>query len=211
MSVLKGTMNYLRFRVQTHSKHSIDALEQAVAMRRFIPLHPQGEDLESYGWVSFQRPYADDLALTNDLFLFGERVVLGFRLDTIAYPKALVKDMLFRKCEEHERQMGQKPSFRAQRMLELSVISELRGKILPKTKVAEWVFDMQRQELRLFARGQAISERFQKLFSQTFQVEITPISFVAQAMAAELPLREKAFLETLSHQPIFRTKHITEA
>ena len=205
MGVLSGAMGYLRFWIEDDAPdQSLEFFERSLEIRRFVPLHPDGEDLETAGFVPIERPFADEIPLTNDLFMFDEKVVLGFRVDTISFPKALIRDMVFHRILEHTEKSGDEPGAQTRRAIESSVVHELRRKILPKTRVTDVVWDLQRREVRFFGRGQKTAERFVKLFEQTFQVKLRQSSFAERAMYADLSLRAKGLLETLQPQLIFQ-------
>ena len=211
MGILKGSLTYLRYRTQGElPSNYLESLEQSIEIRRFVPLHPEGEDTESTGWASAQRPFVDDEPLLNDQFLFGERIVLAYREDTIAFPKALMKDWVYQRIEKHQAQKGEEPSSETKRAIEATVKSELRQRILPKSKVVDVLFDLSTQEVRFFARGKGINERFVTLFEQTFQLKLKPLHFVEQATSADLSLRARGLLEALKPQEIFQLSYRTE-
>lgn len=196
MAILSGSISYVRFSVLGNLPNAlVENFEKALAIRRFVPLHPEGRDLESSGWVSIQNPYLDDERLLNNQFLLGDLVILGFREDKISYPKAMLKDLVTRRLKELPEKNREH--------LEAAVISELRGRILPQSKVVEVLWDLSKQQVRLFARGQGICERFQKLFEQTFQLKLKAMTYPEMALSAQLSLRDKALLESLQPQEIF--------
>ncbi len=189
-------MTYLRFAVVgTLPNNLIENFERALSVRRFVPLHPEGKDSETAGWVSVQNPYLDDDRILNDQFLFQERVVLGYREDKISYPKALLRDLVELRLKEFPDKNRQ--------VVESAVISELRQRILPKSKIVEVLWDLSRSELRLFARGQGLVERFEKLFEQTFQMRIKQLSYPEIALASQVSLRSQGLLENLNEAVIF--------
>lgn len=196
MAILSGSMTYLRFAVVgTLPNNLIENFERALSVRRFVPLHPEGKDSETAGWVSVQNPYLDDDRILNDQFLFQERVVLGYREDKISYPKALLRDLVELRLKEFPDKNRQ--------VVESAVISELRQRILPKSKIVEVLWDLSRSELRLFARGQGLVERFEKLFEQTFQMRIKQLSYPEIALASQVSLRSQGLLENLNEAVIF--------
>src|SRR3989338_2685549 len=165
MAILSGSMTYLRFAViGSLPNNLIENFERALAVRRFVPLHPEGQDSESAGWASIQNPHLDDERILNDQFLFQERVVLGYREDKLSFPKAMLRDLVELRMKEFPDQSRQ--------VIESAVMSELRRRVLPKSKVIDILWDLSRSELRLFARGQGLVERFEKLFEQTFQMRL---------------------------------------
>lgn len=189
-------MSYLRFSVSgTTPGNLIETFERALSIRRFVPLNPAGKDIESSGWVPAQKPYLDDEPILNHHFLFGERVILGYREDKISLPKAMLRDLIEQGLQEFPESNRQ--------VIESAVMSELRQRVLPKSKVVEVVWDLSCSELRLFARGQALVERFEKLFEQTFQFKLKQLTYPEIALSLQLSLRDKGILENLNEAVIF--------
>ena len=211
MGVLSGAMNYLRYRVEgTPKLPLVENLEMAFEMRRFVSLKPQGEDVESFGWVPTQKAYVDHVALTNDKFLFGERVMFGYREDQITYPRQMVKELVEDRIEKYAKDKGEEPSYQTKHAIELAIRSEIRIKILPKSKVTDVLWDLEREELRFFARGQGLNERFIKFFQESFELKLSPKGFSELAMLEDLSLRSKAMLETLKPIEIFPKRVVRE-
>jgi hypothetical protein len=189
-------MTYLRFAVLgTPPNNLIENFERALAVRRFVPLHPEGQDTESAGWVSIQNPYLDEERILNDQFLFQERIVLGYREDKLNFPKPMLRDLV-------EQRMREFPD-KSRQVIESAVMSELRHRVLPKSKVVDVLWDLSRSELRLFARGQGLVERFEKLFEQTFQMRLKQLTYPEIALSSQADLRNKGLLENLNEAVIF--------
>lgn len=212
MPVFAGQMSYLRYQVVGEVKSPfLETLETALSFRRFTALKPEGEDVETAGWVPVQRPFGDDIPLTNDLFLFGERVVLGYREDQFAYPKQLLKDLVQERVDKHREKYGERPSAQTKHAIQLAVRSELRFKMLPKSRVVEVLWDMDRREVRFFARGKGLSDRFADFFQETFEVGLTPMGFSQWALNEDLSLRSRGHLETMRPIEIFPKRIVVEA
>ncbi|MEI6805697.1 MAG: hypothetical protein WCK49_04230 [Myxococcaceae bacterium] len=196
MAILSGSMTYLRFAViGTPPNNLIENFERALAVRRFVPLHPEAKDNETSGWVTIQNPYLDEQRILNDQFLFQERVVLGYREDKLSFPKAMLRDLV-------EQRILEFPDISRQE-IESAVMSELRQRILPKSKVVDVLWDLSRSELRFFARGQGLIERFEKLFEQTFQMRLRQLTYPEIALSSQVSLRSKGLLENLNEAVIF--------
>ncbi|MBH1989072.1 MAG: hypothetical protein I8H75_04695 [Myxococcaceae bacterium] len=198
MAIFSGSMTYLRFSVLGSLPNQIVGhFEKVLSVRRFIPLHPEGRDTETSGWVPLNTPYLDDAPLLSEQFLFGERVVLGYREDKLSIPKPLLKDLVEKRLREFPDKNRQ--------MLEEIVVSELRQRILPKSRVIDVLWDLSRSELRLFGRGQGVLERFERLFEQTFHLQLKQLTYPEIAQASQVSLRSKGILENLSETVIFGT------
>lgn len=196
MAILSGSISYLRFSVTGNVPNSlVEFFEKSLAIRRFAPLHPEGRDLESSGWVTIQNPYLDDQRILNHQFLYGDLVILGYREDSIKYPKAMLKDLVACRLQEHPESN--------RKAVEDAVMAELRHRLLPRSKVVDVLWDLSKQQVRFFAKGKSLAERFQKLFEQTFQMKIEPLDYAYMAHTAQLSLSDKGSLERLEPQEIF--------
>lgn len=212
MAIFNGSMNYLRYDVVGELKQpQVEHLESALGLRRFVSLRPEGEDLESIGWVPLQRPFVDEVPLTNNYFLFSERVVFGFREDKIVLPRPMLKDLVQHRLEQHSKNSGEEPSLQTKHAVELAVRAELRMKLLPKTRIVDVMWDLSRRELRFFARGQGLTERFVEFFEESFELKLELHDFSNMAMREDLSLRSKAMLESLRPAEIFPRKVVVEA
>ncbi|MES2504974.1 MAG: hypothetical protein V4534_08870 [Myxococcota bacterium] len=196
MAILSGSITYTRFSVLANLPNSLaEYFEKALAIRRFVPLHEEGRDIESSGWVSIQNPYLDDERILNNQFMYGDLIVLGFREDKISIPKAMLRDLVSRRLQEFPDKNRQ--------VVEAAVIAELRQRILPKSKVTEVLWDLSKGQVRLFARGKGMCEKFEKLFEQTFQAKLKQLTYPEIALSQQLSLKDKGYLETLMPQEIF--------
>lgn len=79
----------------------------------------------------------------------------------------------------------------------------MRHRILPQSKVVDVLWDLSRSELRFFARGLGLLERFEKLFEQTFQMRVKQLTYSEIALSSQVDLRNKGLLENLNEAVIF--------
>ncbi len=211
MGVLHGSLTYLRFRVEgTVPSNCTEIFEEALSLRRFVPLHPEGEDNESFGFVPLQKPYADEEPILNDQFLFGDCIALGYREDAISFPKAMMRDLVQKRLDERQEKHHSEGGALAKQAIQAAIMSEMRKRILPKSKVVDCFWDLSRKEVRFFARGKVISERFVALFEQTFQVKLRLKTYADTAILSNLSLMDRGILETLKPQELFKIVIRTE-
>lgn len=206
MGVFKGSMNYTRFDVEGElPKDFLTVFEGALALRKFVPLHEDGNDLETSGFVLAQSPFAEEVPLFNNAFYFDGRIVLALRVDTIRLPKAYVRALLKKRIAEQAAKLGEEPSRKTIKALEEAVLYEVRKRVFPKTQLVDFCWDTDKGQLRLFGRGKSLIERFTQLFEQTFSgVKVKQRTFAEQAQAMELPLRVKGQLDALVPQELFQ-------
>lgn len=211
VGVFHGTIQYTRFCVDGELPSDwMGIFETSLKLRRFVPLHEDGTDVESQGFVLAQAPFADDSELLNTHFYFDGRLVLAFRRDTIRLPKAYMKELIKKRIEEQKQKLGEEPSRKTIKAIEEAVIYEVRRRVFPKSQIVDMCWDFQKNELRLFGRGKSLIENFTKLFEQTFPMKLRQKTFAEQAMGIDLPLRSKGQLESLVpqelYQPVYRTE-----
>jgi hypothetical protein len=209
MGIFNGTMSYSRFKVQGNLPTSyLSIYESAIILRRFIALKPDGIDNESYGFVSVQKPYDDQLQINNGHFLFDDKIALAFRHDIFTLPKSLFKSLVEQKISDHIKKTAQSPNNNLKRVFEATVKNELKQKILPKTKIIEFIWDINKKELRIFGRGKSTLEKFISLFEQTFQMKLILLNFSKIALETELNISKQSALEILKPYSIFNTQNV---
>jgi len=172
-------MSYTRFQVEGDLEPGfVERFEQALALRRFIPLHEHGDDLKSFGFVSSLYPFDDAKPLTNDQFLFGDAVVLAFREDTITFPKARMKAMIEERFRAEEVEgVPEKAAARQKKLIEIAVKRELRERLIPRSRVTDIYWETATGQLRVFGRGKGLLSRIEEYFSATFKMRLLPLQF----------------------------------
>lgn len=169
MSILKGTINLTRFSVDGDVESNLETMIDSIGKRRFVPLSPTSDAVSSAGWVAFEAPFDDERVIDSPAFLFGERVVLGYREDKWAIDRALLKRETAKRvaqiiADEHKDPDEIGKAF--VKAVEQAVLIELKAKSRPRTKIVqiEWL----QKQLRVFARGTIATERIAALFERTF-------------------------------------------
>lgn len=167
---------------------------------RFRPLHEQGEDNETAGWVSFLAEYETQKPLEYKDVFFDGNMVLGLRIDVIKIPKPLLKANVKKSCDLYFAEHKRLPDKVVRKELERAEAKALRARILPHTKVIEAFIDINRREVRMLARPKALIDRFRELFEQTFMVHLNRDDFVAVALKNE---KTAGALDHLHHEPLY--------
>lgn len=202
MGALRGSLSYLRYLVDGDVPDNPGSLwEKALQSRRFLPLNPTSDTLESAGFVPLEAPFDDELSLTRDLFLFGELVAVAYREDRFAIPRPLLQRETKKRLEQIVREEKKDPDALSRafvKAVEASVLVELKAKTIPRSKVIDVVWDLPRKEVRAFGRGTVVTERLASLFERTFQVRVEMASYAARAFSLELGSRNQSVLEKLS-------------
>lgn len=202
MGALAGSMSYLRFLVDGEvAKNPGTTYERSLQSRRFLPLSPAAEPLESAGWAPLEAPFDDELALTRDLFLFGDLIGVTYREDRYAIPRAILKREARRRVEKIVREEGKDPREMGRAFLkavEAAALAELKAKTLPRSRLCDVLWDVPRGEVRVFGRGTLATERVASLLERTFQVKVELGSYAARAFALDLGSRAGGVLDRLS-------------
>jgi hypothetical protein len=208
VGALKGSASYLRFLIEGEApKNPGKVYEEAIEARRFLPLHADAETLEQAGWVPTESPFADDVPITRDLFLFGELVAITYREDKYVVPRAILAKRTaerLAKVEAEEDDGAKKVKSRSfRRAVEAAVLVELKRQTYPRNKLVDVIWDLRRGEARVFGRGAVAKERCIALFERTFGVRAVLGAYAARAFSIDMPDRAKSVLEQLKPGPLF--------
>ncbi len=202
MGALNGSLSYVRFLVDGDlPKNPGATLEKSIESRRFVPLSPTQETAESAGWVATEAPFDDALALTRDLFLFGDLIAITYREDKWAVPRPLVKRETARRIQKIIDEEKKDPDSIGKafvKAVEQAVLVELKQKTFPRSKLIDIVWDTRRREARVFGRGTVVTERVAGLFERTFGCRVDVGVYAARAFSLDLGSRAQGVLERLS-------------
>ena len=203
MGALNGSASYLRVAVADDPPSQFPTIyEKAINARRFMPLAPTDAHLETSGWAIMEDPYNDELPLTREFFLFGDLIALTFRLDKMIFPRPLVKHLCRQRILELEAQ-GEKITRHLRKTVEASIISELKFRLLPRTRLVELVWDLSRKEIRIFGRGNIVNQKVAALFQTTFRMDMKIMDYGARAYDMDLSNRAQGVLQGLRPLPVF--------
>ncbi|MCP4498407.1 MAG: recombination-associated protein RdgC [Deltaproteobacteria bacterium] len=203
MGALKGTASYMRVTIQGDAPDSMDDVEQAIEIRRFVPLTAESEELESSGWVPFEEPYDDVNPIMRDRFHFGDLICLAYREDKVVLPTALFRHEVELRIEKVEEETGEKVDKQMKHTIELAIQAELRQKVLPRSKIIEMVWSQSTREMRVFARGKIVTERICDLFERTFELPFEVNDYARQAFELDLSDGSRSILEGLCAENVF--------
>lgn len=202
MGALRGSLGYLRFLVDGDvAKNPGTTYEKAIEARRFMPLRPTGDTMESAGWVPLEAPFDDEMPIGRESFLFGDLIVVAYREDKYAIPKPLLQRETKKRIEKIIREEKKDPDTISKafiKAVEGAVLVELKAQTIPRTKLVDVVWDTQKGEVRVFGRGTVATERISSLFERTFQVRVELGSYAARAFALDIGSRAQGVLEKLS-------------
>lgn len=202
MGALRGSLSYVRFLVDGDAADNPGSTyEKSMQSRRFLPLSPTAETMDSAGWVPLEAPFDDELKITRDLFLFGDLIGITYREDKYAIPRALLQRETKKKIDRIIKEEKKDPDEIGRafvKAVEATVLVELKAQTIPRTKLVDVVWDIPRKEVRVFGRGTIVTERLASLFERTFQVRVELASYAARAFSLDIGSRNQAVLEKLS-------------
>ncbi len=183
MGALSGTMGYVRFRTEGEEPDP-SKIMRAIAARKFTPLSAKEDVNDSAGWMPVMTPFDDDVSFGNENVRMGDRIALVYREDKYLIPRPLLRREVSKRLKQIAKEKKQDITefgrgFR--KAVEQSVISELRTRIMPKTKLVEVIWSPSRKEVRVFGKGLIVTERIVSIFERTFQVRLV---FAAPAVRA---------------------------
>ena len=202
MGALRGSMSYLRFLVDGEvAKSAGTTYEKALEARRFLPLSPTAEVMESAGWVPLEAPFDDDVPITRDVFLFGDIVAVTYREDAYRIPRPLLQRETKKRIDKIVREEKRDPESIGRafvKAVEHAVLIELKGQTIPRSKLVDVIWDTNKKEIRVFGRGTVATERVSSLFERTFQVRVELATYAARAFTVDVGSRAQGVLERLS-------------
>ena len=202
MGALRGTLGYLRFLVDGEmAKNAGTAYEKSIEARRFMPLRPTSDTMDSAGWVAMEAPFDDDMPIGRESFLFGDLIAIAYREDKYAIPKALLQRETKKKLEQIIKDEGKDPASINRgfvKAVEQSVLVELKSQTIPRSKIIDVIWDTSNKEVRVFGRGTVVTERISSLFERTFQVRVELGSYAARAFQLDIGSRAQGVLEKLA-------------
>jgi DNA recombination-dependent growth factor C len=202
MGALRGSLSYLRFLVDGEMAENPGATyEKALEARRFMPLNPAADTMDSAGWVPLEAPFDDEMPIGRQSFLFGETIAVTYREDKYSIPRPLLQRETKKKLAQILQEEKKDPESLTKgfiKAVEQSVLVELKSKTLPRTKLVDVIWDTNKKQARVFGRGTVATERIASLFERTFQVRIELGSYAARAFELDIGSRAHGVLEKLS-------------
>lgn len=185
---------------------------QAIRLRAFTPLDPEGESAEASGWCVMERPF--DLEFDAAKVFEDRFVVLGFRIDRYRIPAALIRAQLL---EDEARILAKTGKNRVSRneRLELrdKIVLKLRKRFPPSTRAVDLVWDLDAGTVLFFTHAKRTIADACALFEKTFGLELdedSPYLAVSRCQLPERIARKVAKVAPLSLGPAARKQASAE-
>ncbi len=170
MGALSGTMTATSYRVGTLPSDWKMVMEE-LTRNRFKELRPEGGQERSFGWVLGDNPFATDFSVAS--VFWGNTAFLGLRLDSLKVSSTQLKFHLAKAASRRLEESGKERLARAE-LAELKdeVLFDLTRRTLPTIKVAEMAWNTESGRLWFFSRSAELVEIFEKLFTESFGVDL---------------------------------------
>jgi DNA recombination-dependent growth factor C len=177
MAVFKGSITATAWYVQGDVPDDFrDRFSRALDVRAFRDIAVEGEDRESFGWVTLADAF--DTSFSSEKWLFQrDHAWLAVRLrhDTLKVPPTTFALHLEKAraayLADHGRDRLTKSEEESLRDL---LEKDLRRRVLPTTRVHEVVWDLDRGEVWLGTSNRRVGEVFEELFHKTFGLPLVP-------------------------------------
>lgn len=211
MSARRGTLTMTRYFVQGSPPRDLrQRYLQAVRLRAFSPLTPEGEATEAIGWCAMERPF--DLQIEPDKIFHGQYLLLGLRVDRWRIPASLVSAHA---ADEEQRllaKLGRDRLGRDQKKeLRERVAIRLRRKSMPSTRAYDVVWDLDGGTVLFFSQSKKTQTEFLALFEKTFSLELLEDSPYVAAQRSGIPKAVLRGLEKVEPQSLLRVRPVQEA
>ncbi len=172
MGALRGSLTFSRFFVHGDIPDDVPGTSlKRIRAQAFQPLLADEDVNERHGWASIDDPF--DLELDHEKVFFNEYVTLTLRLDRWAIPGPLLKAQL-REAEQKlcEKKGMEKLGRKAKADLKDMVVKKLRRQLVPVTKAADLVWNLNTQVVLFFSHAAKQHELVQALFEKTFRLQL---------------------------------------
>jgi len=134
-------------------------------------LDPEEDLSEKHGWANVSDPFDTDL--DHEKVFYNEYAVLSMRVDRWVVPGPLLKAHL-REAEEKllERKGLDKLGRKAKADLKAMVLKKLRKQLVPVTRSADLVWNVNTGIVLFFSHAKKSHELVQELFEKTFKLQL---------------------------------------
>lgn len=173
MPVIRGPISVRRYRVRGELPRDVRSrFLKGIRAHAFEPIDPQSSEEAHAGWVSSMDEDQNDIQLGH--IMFGDRLVVAMRFDTLNPPPKAVKKAVAARARAMEAESGNPVGRRELRMLKVVIETELKARMIPKSQVTDMAWDLGAHALSspgrlyLWATSKSINERFLDLFAKTF-------------------------------------------
>lgn len=185
MPLQRGSIQLYRFRVVEAPDPSEGGFE-ALVKRAFEPLNREtGEEERAVGWVSVLDGASDTLD-PSLCYLDGD-LILGWRVDQVRVPSALVKEQIDAWRPGFEERRGRRPSKRETEEQKEYILRDLRKQAFVSSKVIDVRWRVAANELQIWATSAKMIEEIAVALEEDLSMQLRSTGPGPRWEDAELP------------------------
>jgi DNA recombination-dependent growth factor C len=176
MPILRGALTFARFRVRSTQERPKDVkrwLSKGLRARAFEPIERGSEEDRSAGFVELENE--DSTELSPSSFLFGEYVLVSYRVDRLRVPASALKAELEAWTREFTKDKGRPPRKPERAEQRETVMKRLRSRALPVRRTHDVSWSLKTDCLEIWALPKGLVDEIVDCLSATFDLELTPI------------------------------------
>lgn len=177
MPLERGSVTFTRFAVERTRADPKDARRSlATALRRhaFEPLDPSGEEDRAAGWVELEDPESSNLAPAS--FLFGDHLLIAWRVDTLRVPTAHVRAELDRWARAHEAESGQPPKRAEKTAQKELIVKKLRKRAFPTRRTYDVSWSFETDQLLIWTTTKKVLEEVTEVMEESMGLRLHALS-----------------------------------
>ncbi len=187
MPVLKGAVTFARYKVVRTKDEPKDlkrSLSEALRRNAFEELDPGGDEDRASGWVELEDQDAVDLAPSR--FIFGDYLMVSWRVDTLRVPTSRVKAELDRWARVHEAERGEPPNRASKKAQKELIIQKLRNQAFPSTRTYDLTWNLEKDMIFIWSSARKVVDEIVIALEDGFNLELKAQSPGALTDAAEI-------------------------
>lgn len=188
MPVLKGAVTFARFRVGRDKDAPKDlkrSLANALRRNAFEALDPTSDEDRAAGWVELEDHDATELSPSR--FLYGDFLMVTWRVDTLRVPTNRVNAELDRWVRQHEAEKGEAPTRTSKKAQKELILKKLRRQAFPVTRTYDLTWNLEKDLIFVWSSARKIIDEIAIALEDGFGLRLYAQSPGALAEAAEIP------------------------
>lgn len=187
MPVLKGAVTFARYRVQRSKDAPKDlkrSLSHALRRNAFEALDPTGDEDRAAGWVELENHDSTELAPSH--FLYGDYLMVSWRVDTLRVPSNRVNAELDRWVRIHEAEKGEAPTRASKKAQKELILKKLRRQAFPVTRTYDLTWNLDKDLIYVWSSARKIIDEIAIALEDGFGLRLLAQSPGALADQAEV-------------------------
>ncbi len=196
MPVLSGAVTFSRFRSEPAGNAPSDTkrwLAKGLKSGAFEPIDlKKTEDERAAGFVELENHDSTDFSTGS--ILYGDYALFGFRIDTVKVPAAQLKAELDKWATAFEKQNGRQPTRGEKAENRASLRHMLRQRSVPSTKVHDVSWNLQTQQVQIWAASRKAVDEILLALETAFEVKLQPL--VPASLAARAGIKDEELVPT---------------